>query len=195
VLIPNSKKRLLRKYEATLFYREDFPEEDRLYSFYLLLRPALGWLVPDLKACGLNSDEVESELFLFIAGLFQRFDNTKSSIIPYLEKQIPWKTRDLLQTLRKNILPETPSGWCRVDEPYEMNEEFYWRSPGILFEDRYVGKCFTRSEKYIINIILTADDSDLSQQRLADAGKIDRRKVKEILSEVGEIIQSEEVNA
>lgn len=167
MMIPAQKKALFRKYEGVIFYSDDYPRKDKLYSFYLLLRPTVGWLKRELVHLGLEPDEAESEIFILADTLFRYFDKERSSIIPYLEKQIPWYTSKLLKSVKNKLRPAKEPLRYYDDFKYEMDEEFYWRVPGILFEERYVGKCFTRPMRYVIFTILMADDKELSVSRLA----------------------------
>lgn len=188
MMIPTRRRELLRKYEGAIFFSKDTPRRDRLYSFYLLLRPFLGWLRNRLVLMGLEKDEAESEIFLLTNTLFSNFDTTKSSIIPYLEKQLPWYIGRTLKSIqnRYSDLDEHP-----VFDPnmtYLQDEEFYWRVPGILFEEQYVGKFFTRAEKYLIYMILTADDKELSDAGLARRCGVERKRMKSMLSDLRALI-------
>ena len=195
MLIPARNKNLLRKYEGVLFYSDSQLLEDRIYGFYLLVRPLLGWLKKELVALNLEVDEAESELYILCGALFRRFERDKSSIIPYLEKQLPWQAANLLKTIKKQTRPLEESPYRDMSMPYIMDEEFYWRVPGILFEDKYVGKCFTRGEKYLIYMILTTDDKNLSVKKLADKAQMDRRRMKDILSDISSTTTMEEIHA
>jgi len=188
-----SKKHIFRKYEGTLFHSESGVRRDKVYGFYLLLRPVLGWAKVSLMEKGLCSSEAESELYLLTESLFAGYDCSKSSLVPYLEKQIPWYVSKMLKEIdSKMCLLEAPSGLLEIYGCYETDEEFYWRTPGILLEDRFIGKSFTRAEKYIISIIIVSDDNKLSVQKLAKACNMDRKRMKSILADIKEVLQTEE---
>jgi len=186
MLIPAKKRVLFRKYEGTLFYSEDHPRHDRVYGFYLLLRPLLQFLKEQLNSYGLEDDEVESELYLLSDTIFSHFDKDRSSILPYLEKQLPWHISKFLKSIENKHKPLGNLPFFNGETTYNMDEEFYWSVPNILFEEKYVGKCFTRAEKYVIYMIITSSDNDLLVTRLADRCKIDKRRMKTMLSDIGE---------
>jgi transcriptional antiterminator len=73
--------------------------------------------------------------------------------------------------------------------PYEIDEEYYWSAPEILINDRYVGKRFTKSEKYIIYIVLLSDDNALSNQCIADICNVDRKTIASKLSDIREVLE------
>jgi hypothetical protein len=183
---------LMRTFANALFHKRDTPQSERIYAFYLLLRPMLSWLGETLSEYNLEKDEVESELYLFCAELFKRFNPKKSSIIPYLEKHIPWIAGHWVAKLKRNIIPEEPQGlFIESEGTCEIQEQFYWTPENILFEERYIGKSFTVSEKYVIFRILIADKSDLTQAGLARICGLSRKtminKLKEMSSKLEEI--------
>ena len=173
--IPTRRQELLRKYEKGLFHTKDLPKHERLYGFYLLLRPILGWLKEELIKKGLEPDEAESELYLYSSKLFNEFNTSRSSIIPYLEKAIPWAASKLLRTKKEAKI-------TYQEEEYFLDEEFYWDPIKILIEDRYVGKMFTRSEKSVISRILS-EDKDLVPNLL-----VGRKTVYTYLGDIKEVL-------
>lgn len=183
------RKHLFRKYEGALFHSDSSSREDKVYGFYLLMRPLLGWAKRSLLELGLLADEAESELFILCERLFSGYNKYKSSLIPYLERQLPWQISKMFNRVKKYMCEEeVPYGLFALEEEYELDEEFYWTTPGILFENRYIGKFFTRSEKYVISILFTADEKDLSAQGLARLCGIDRRIMKEMLNGLQEVL-------
>jgi hypothetical protein len=183
------RKHLFRKYERAIFYTPETSQQDRVYAFYILLRPLLGWAKRSLMKKGLLAAEAESELFMLCEQLFREHKKYTSSIVPYLEAQIPRRVADMLSRVEKYMCPlEEPSGLVDTGGEYALDEEFYWTVPNILWEDRYVGKCFTRSEKYLIYMILAADQRQLTAQGLAKLLKIDRRTVATMLSDLQETL-------
>jgi hypothetical protein len=179
--ISSSVKSLLRKYSHSLFYSNDeYPLHDRIYAFYLLIRPMLEWIVPELTFLGITSEEIESELYILIADIYQKFDSSRSSIVPYVEKAIPWHVSKLINKARKANSPLLVN-IDEIDRTY-IDEEFYLKSPDIIFTNRYIGKYLTRSEKYFINMILSSDKNDISNRKFAKALGIERKQVQQLCS-------------
>jgi hypothetical protein len=188
--IPSKRQQLLRNFEQALFHSQHQVEDQR-YTFYLLIRPLLEYLKVALDGL-LEPQEVESEFFLLCSDLYNSFDKSRSSIVPYVEKALPWYISKLFKRLQKE---KYDLSCCIADPKQEetsIEEEFYWNN--ILFQDRYVGKCFTRSEKYIIYIILDSDDKNLTTTKLANRLGRKRWQMKEKLLELKEIFQQEEIN-
>jgi len=196
-----TRKHLFRRYEGPLFHSDVNSHEEKVYGFYLLLRPILGWAKRSLLEKGLASSEAESELFILSELIYSNYDNTKSSLVPYLEHQIPWYVSKMLTKVEKYMCSsEAPVGLIDTGGTYEIDEEFYWKVPGILFEENYVGKCFTRGEKYVIlTIIMSSNYRDLSTQGIAKRLGITRHTVRDKLEDIKEVmiqnnIQLEESN-
>ncbi len=185
MLIPSRIARLLRKYESLLF-RSSEPLSRRQESFYKVFRPCLLWTADSLKEMGLESHEVESELYILSCNIFKHYDPEKSSIIPYLSKRADWYISDHIESVSSRYRPLKKEDISNKEWSCVIDEEFYWRTPGILFENKYVGKCFTRSEKYLISMIIAADDRKLSHQSLANMSLIGRRRMKKMLLDIGE---------
>jgi len=176
MLIPSARANHIRNYQTALFYSPTEPKSERMYVFYLLLRPILIW-VKELMITDflLEPSEAESELYLLCCRLFDGFDKEKSTLIPYLKKYIPWKVNHLIRKLTKNSQREVPSGLIDLpEEPYEIDEEYYWKLPNVLFTERFIGKVFTRRQKYYISKILIADDNKLTKKDLAKSCGISR---------------------
>jgi hypothetical protein len=149
------------------------------------------WFKKELvQKYNLEPDEAESELYILCANLFKGFDYTKSSIIPYLSKHIPWKINHLKRKLDKTLLTEEASGFTILDSSYEIEEEYYWSVPEILINDKYVGKSFTKSEKYLIYIILTSGNNALSQQCIANICNVDRKTIASKISDIREVLDN-----
>lgn len=193
MLIPQSQAAKLRNYQNGLFHREDIPKSDRRYALYLLLRPRLGWLKSEIKKLDIESDEAESEIYLMCCRLFDRFDPTKSSIVPYLTRHIPWESSRLLRVLSKE--PDMPIGLTQSEEICYMQEEFYWTVPHILLEDRYIGNLFTKDEKYLMYVILESDIDELNQVAIAEKTKINRRTWISRMKDLQEVFKEEGLNA
>jgi hypothetical protein len=153
--------------------------------FYVLLRPALGWVEDSLLNAGLEPDEVESELFLLTARLFRDFDPLRSSIIPYLEKYVPWKVAALLRQITPP--PETPVGLLSLEETYEMEFEPGLSAPGFIFEDRWLARNLSQRDKHLILKILTVDEPRV--RNLSDACKVSKSTIASNLQNVADIMK------
>lgn len=172
--IPSHRQELLRKHEKNLFFTEDIPKHERIYGFYLLIRPLLDWFKEELISKGLEQDEAESETYLCAAKIYGKFDTSRSSIIPYLEKAIPWYTAKALRRFEKTKEPYITDDIQQIS----INEEFYWDPIKILFEERYIGKCFTRAEKWAITKVL-------NEEKISS---IERKTFYKYLSDIKEVL-------
>lgn len=188
MIIPHKTSYLIRLYQNSLFHDTTTLQSERIYVFYLLLTPILGWLKETLSRYDLEKDEIESEIYIYSAKLFKKFNPEKSSIIPYLEKHIPWEAGHLIERFERKTDKEIPYSLINTKEKtYEIQEEFYWDAKKILFEDRYVGKIFTRAEKYIILNIIAADKLDLTKSNLARLCGLSRITMIEKLKELSQL--------
>jgi len=192
MLIPSARASLIKYYQDALFYNPTEPKHERQYVFYLLLRPILLWVKDEIiSRSSYEPSEAESELYLLCCRLFDGFDLQKSSIIPYLNKYIPWKIAHLLRNLNKGYQKEIPSGLiAQEEEPYELQEEYYWKIPNILFTTRYVGNLFTIRQKYFIYILLMSDDNKITTKDLAESCNISRQTMKTRLLELKEVLNN-----
>lgn len=193
MLIPSSQADKLRNFQNGLFHRKDIPESDRRYALYLLLRPRLGWLKKEIKDLGIEGDEAESEIYLMCCNLFHKFNPAKSSIVPFLTRYIPWEASKLLRRLSKET--EEPVGLTTTGGMHLTQEEYYWTIPHILLEDRYIGKLFTRSEKYLMYVILESDLDELDQVSIAKTIDVNRKTWISRMKDLREILESEGFNA
>ena len=190
--IPSAQAQKLRDYQNSLFNNPTEPKSERIYVFYLLVRPHLLWLRDKLiENFHMKNCEAESEVYIFCANLFNNFNYEKSSIVPYLVKYIPWIASKLERKLTRQLLKEVPSGLINIPEkPYGIQEEYYWKVPNILLTDRYIGKSFTRSEKYVIYMILTSDSKELTKNHLARKCNIDRKTMVSKLMDLREVLET-----
>lgn len=189
--IPHRQAEALRQAEGVLFYRTEGTKTDRIRVFWKLMRPILEWVKKDmLQNTELTPAEAESEIYLFCADLFAGFDPDRSSIIPYLARFTGHYKAKLDRKLARYANPDVPVGLLRAkDEPYEMYDECYLSTPGILFENRYIGKLFTMSEKCTINRILAADDMELDKTYLAKQCAVSRNTMSTNLAEIATILE------
>jgi hypothetical protein len=88
-------------------------------------------------------------------------------------------------------LREEPSGLTSNKYTVTTPESFYWSND--ILSNSWVGKCFTRGQKYLIYVILTSDDKKLSQKLLAKTLNIDVRQVRKMLTEIRKKITIEEI--
>lgn len=176
---------VLRKYEKTLFEtKSKHNYNDRLYAFYLLIFPAMEWMKPTYSNLGLEEDEIDSEIFLLIAGLFKGYKRDKSSIVPYVENSIKFQLSKSIRQLSKGKL-EVPSGLLQEETGiYEINESYYWNYNSILLEKKYIRKYFTRSENYLIYRIIDSDYDKLNNRSLAQSIGISRENLRSRLDDL-----------
>lgn len=170
-------KKRLRKFERTLLSK-DYSYNDRMYTFYLLMLPVLEWVKPSFYGLGLSKYEVETEIYLLVDRIFKNFDPDRSSLVPYLERSVKWHLDKCIRRLLKTQVEE-PAGLLLEEElVYHLSENFYWNQNNILFEERYVGKCFTRAEKYLIYRIINMDSDKLSQRKMSESLGISRENLR-----------------
>jgi hypothetical protein len=173
--IPSGRAKLLSSYENALFHNPTERKEERIYIFYLLVRSLFKWSRKSFKEAGLEKDEVESEFYLLAAKLFENFNKSKSSIVPYLEKRIPWYVKKRIDSLNR---------YCNninalVDYTYDCIPE------GISQEMLFHGKTpFTRDDVYVISKILTLDKEDLNTSSIAKALNVNRKTVYKHLDKI-----------
>jgi predicted DNA-binding protein YlxM (UPF0122 family) len=175
--IPSGRAKLLSDYQNALFYNPTEPKNKRIYVFYLLVKPLLLWSAKSFKQAGLEKDEIESEFYLLAAKLFENFDVTKSSIVPYLEKRVPWYVKKRLDSINK---------YCNkinalVDYTYSCTMEGI--SQDFLFSAQ---KLFTADEIYVISKVLTLDKEDLNTSSIAEALKVNRKTVYKYLDKIAQ---------
>jgi hypothetical protein len=154
VYLSYKTKEKLRFYSFSLFYSNTWNINHRRYVFFLIIKSDLGWIRSLLEKHGLENEEIDSEIFLLSVRLFDGFNTEKSSIIPYLEKSINWKVSSLLRKYKKsNKITKPPI----KENSYTIEKEFYLKSPNFLFENRWIGKNLSFSQKNLILKILTMD--------------------------------------
>lgn len=183
--IPTNRAKLLSIYQNGLFYSPVGTRNERLYVFYILVRPLLLWSRKAFKELGLEKDETESEFYLLADVLFSGFKPEKSSIVPYLEKQIPWQVKKRFDYIKKyNIYTKVI---------YSNNKEIYSDyNIEMLFSNRFEGKLFTAAEKYVISKILTSDDDSLSVSDLAKELKVNRKTIYKYYESIAEKVKPKE---
>jgi len=188
MLIPSKQANLIREAEGVLFFHTEGTKNDRIRVFYKLLRPLLSWLKEDIiNTFNIESDEAESEIYIFCAKLYNKYNPTKSSIIPFLLKFIPLCKTNLYYQLNKKTIKEIPSGLLQQeDSPSYTQEEYYYIYPKIIFEDRYIGKSFTFTQKYIINELLMLDNDELNNLKLAEKLNLSRQTTAKKLEEIAQ---------
>ena len=189
--LPSKMKALLRRYEEVLFWDRGPARRDKLHGFYKLLKPTLGWLEDGLGALGLSALEVDSEIYIFCCDVYDGFDRRRSSIIPYLERFMPWYVRQLYERLESARLQEEPCGLTIGEWDTSLDEAFCWQN--MILNDSWVGKCFTRGQKYLIYVILTSDDKELSQRALARTLDMDVRRTRTMIKQLRNKLTMEEI--
>jgi hypothetical protein len=189
--LPSKIKALLRRYEEVLFWDRTPARSEKLHGFYRLLKPTLGWLEDGLGALGLSALEVESEVYILCCDVYDGFDRRRSSIIPYLERFIPWYVRELFERVESARLREEPCGLSIGPWDTTVQESFHWQN--IILNDSWGGKCFTRGQKYLIYVILTSDDKELSQRALARTLGQDVRRTRTMIEQLRNKLTMEEI--
>lgn len=193
--LPERVATQIRGYEKQLFFEENLLSlKEKREIFYLLLKDILRLIIQkSLEDLGLEQDEIESEIFLLSCAIFNGFKAWKrSSIVPYLDTQIPWHVSDVFERIekeRKN-LPK-----INVDDTYEITEEVYLRSLYFLFENKYLAKNLTLPQRYLINRILGLDDKELTASKIADSIHVERKTAITKLLELREAIKELKENA
>jgi len=140
-----------------------------------------------MREYNLEEAEIDSELFLLSTRVFAKFDKEKSSIVPYLRKQLPWHMKEMFKLLDNTYTINTINEQIQ-ERKYYLDEEYYWGN--ILFEDKWIGKCFTRGEKFVIFTIITSSSNrDLSVQSLSKRLNVNRRTIKKKLNDIKETLE------
>jgi len=189
--IPERVAKKLRKYAIPLTSK-DYNFSYRVRVFHALLKPLLGWARKSLKEAGLEEHEIDSELYIICWHLLKEYKPYKSSIVPYLRKQVPWKIASLLERIRK-CNTEIPSGLItKPEESYSMPNEIYLSVPNILFEDRWLGKNLQKCQKYLIYRLLVADSH--KREDLAEDNALGRWTIFNRISELRDILKERGVS-
>jgi hypothetical protein len=183
--IPTGIAKLLSSYQNALFYNPVGTKNERVYIFYLLVRPLLLWSKKAFKDLGFEKDEVESEFYLLAEKLFVGFKPDKSSIVPYLEKHIPWKIKSRLDYINKYNIYNN-----KIDNSYIDIYTIY--NIDILFQNRFEGKLFTAAEKYVISKILSSDDDSLSVSDIAKELNVNRKTIYKYYETIAEKLSQKE---
>lgn len=158
-LIPYATANKLRKLATPLFYENNWPLDRKRNVFYRVLSDSLQWVHFRLMELGLEPPEANSEVFLLCCDLFKRFDTGQSSIIPYLENNIGWMAAELIKKYSKR--KEIPSGLLQLDGQYEIQDEYYLTSPAFLFEEKWLARDLSQSQKNLILKVLTDESPTL----------------------------------
>jgi hypothetical protein len=189
MLIPSKQANLIRKASGPLFINPEGTKNHRIRVFYRLIRPLLSWLKKDMmNTFSLCAEEAESEIYIFCSILYNKYNPTKSSIIPFLLKFIPLYKTNYYKKLNKTLLKEEASGLISPPISFvETPEEYYYTPLNIVTEERYVGKSFTFSIKYIINRILMLEPSELNNKTIAEQLNLSRQTLAIKLEEIATI--------
>jgi hypothetical protein len=188
VFIPIEIANNIKRYQDALFYNPTESKIARTNAFYLLLRPFLDFLIQGFEKEGLSEAEAETEIYLLCVNLFNKFNIKKSSIITFLEKAIPWQIYQSVTRIRKekNITTEGDID----EETYSLDGEVYLRENTILFEDRFLCRELSTKQKYIIYVILTSEDDELSLRKVSAKLGIDNHTLANDLLEIKKIFAS-----
>lgn len=173
VNLSSKDKDRIKKYELTILNKE-YKYNDRLNLFHKIVLPLYKEISIKLLSIGIFQEELEGELYLISDYILRRYDSNKSSLIPYIERMLFWYLSNIKE--KKEYYPK------EFIEEYQLDEEFYFAAPKILLEDRYVGKLFTKEEKYIIFRILLMDK--LSIRKLSKELNISRENLIQIIKNI-----------
>lgn len=172
--IPHKKKERINKIQH-LMTSDLVLLKTKKYIFYKIILDLLDWVLDEIKKYDLEKDEIKSEVFILSCRLYNNFDETKSSLIPFLEQHIDWELARLFKKLKKETILQE-----QVPKKYtnSLPEEVYIKLPeSLFFEDRFLGKVFTTSEKYVIQEILS--EEHINYLNLSEKSGIDRRTIKD----------------
>ena len=182
--LSSKTRKILRNYANALFHKKRWSAAKRRYVFYLILRSSLDWVYDGLLKTNLEKDEIESEIFLLTTRLFSRYDPYKSSIVPYIEKHLPWKVGMLI----KKYTQSDPNYEAPIEYSYEMDDnEFYLTSPGFLFEKKWLAKHLSQAQKHLILRVLLTDS--ISLRSLAKECRLSKSAVAGRLQYIADIIE------
>lgn len=184
-LIPYATASKLRKLSNSLFYKNDWPLARRRNVFYRVLVDSLQWIHFKLIEQGLEVYEANSEIFLLCCNLFERFDRSKSSIVPYLENNVRWMAAELIKKYNKQ--KEIPSGLLQLETEYEIETEYYLTSPAFLFEKKWLARHLSKSQKNFILKILTNESPTL--RSLANECRLSRATIQTQLQNIAIVIK------
>lgn len=167
--IPHRIKEKIRQKEDSLFYKPILPEKIRIKLFFNLMTELLSFIIPIRQSKGKEKDEVISEIYLISHELFRNFDPTKSSLILYLEKAIPWEL---------SKLPE--------DESFDLDNdlEIEYENESDIINKLIAQKL---SEKYYFLFKKIWEEGKTISHLSRECG-MDRKTIKSLLTELGGLI-------
>lgn len=150
---------------------------------WLYIKPLLSWAAEELiNKFNITETEAESELYILCYELIKNYNISKSSVVPYLVRFIPLYYSKTVRKLEKEYKKYITYGLKPKEESYNIEEEYYWQSPKILLENKYVGKVFTKEQKYLISIIITLDNPTCVE--LASKCNISRETMRQLLQQL-----------
>ena len=176
--LSSKDKDRIRKYETILLNKE-YKYTDRLKLFHKIISPLYKNISERLLLTGTFKKDLDGSLYLISDEIFKKYNPERSSLVPYIERVLFWYLDQIKE--KKEYYP------LEFIEEYQLDEEFYYRVPNILFEDKYIGKLFTIEEKYVINQILTSDS--FSIRKLSRDLSISRESLKQIINSIKEKIK------
>jgi hypothetical protein len=170
LFISKSKTDRIRKLDS-IFLSNLYSQKRKIYFLWretkYLLDLNLQYL---LNITGVSKEEIESEYYISCYNIYRRYDMSKSSIVPYLSKAIPWEIEKLIKRIKKqNKIDVFPF----EENTYYLKEDYYWEPKKLIRETKFL-KNFTKSEKFLILTILLADQEELKKVSLAKKIKISR---------------------
>lgn len=175
VNLSSKDKDRIRKYEPIILSK-DYTYNDRLILFHKVVSPLYGKFTEKLLYNGIKEEEIPSELYLISDKILKKYNPNKSSLVPYIERMLFW----YLSQIKKDKIYYP----LEFIEEYQLDEGFYYAAPNILFEEKYIGKLFTKEEKYIIYKLILLDK--LSIRKLARELNISRESLIQIINNIKE---------
>lgn len=178
--LSRKEKEQIGKFERAIL-NEEHSYGDRLYTLYLILYNKLQLLKSQFEISTLEPDEIQSELFLLCDDLYKKYDRTRSSLVPYIEKYIYILPTHTIAGLKKRYSSEKIS--LTEEEISTTLSECYFSAPNILFENKYIGRILDRSEKYILYKIILMDEEP-SERNISKEIGLSRENTRQRLKEI-----------
>lgn len=178
------EKEQITKFERAIL-NEEYPYSERLYTLYLILFNKLQLLKLQFDGVDLEPDEIQSELFILCDEIYKKYDRTRSSLVPYLEKYIYIIPSIFINKLKKRYSNQKLS-LTEVENSITLSE-CYLSAPNILFENKYIGRFLDRSEKYILYKIILMDEEPSERNISKEIGlsrENTRKRLKEIKAKI-----------
>lgn len=165
---------------------KDFSLIEKTKVLHNNIRPLLGWAIELFESHNINKDEAESELYIILYTLVERYDDLKGNFISFIGTQLPWELKKIIDSINKNNYLNIDNDNIEDnEESYELPDEIYLCSKIPIQENRWIFKDLQKKYKYLIVKIL-ASDEDVKFAKLASDIGIGRTKFFNLLLELRE---------